>query len=151
MPLLFHGCEVGSDDAKGIGAVLGTKGTSDLLFEFWHADSTLCQVVVEWDAHVRDKAEHIVTVVMQTTQEIDGISLLDAASTPGSCWSLGIKQLAFCQEGMVAFLVTGDALNREILAAVRGNFFFGGQEQIDHLLWPGLFGCFSSERVRHGA
>jgi hypothetical protein len=59
-----QGGKVGSDGAKSLNAMSGTEAARDFLFEFRHANISLCLIVIERHVVVGGEAQHIVSIVM---------------------------------------------------------------------------------------
>ena len=61
-PLLVQGGKVGTDRAKGIGAIPGAEAAGYLLFDLWHANLLLGEVVGERDVGIRSEAPDIIGI-----------------------------------------------------------------------------------------
>lgn len=98
--------------AEGVGAMLGTEGTRDLLFELDHADVTLSQIVVEGDAEVVHEGEGFRLVLVKSVQQIFGWRLLGSPALRGWSCRLRVVCEALRQEVVIAALEAADVFWR---------------------------------------
>ena len=95
-PLLVQGGKVGTDRAKGIGAVSGPEAAGDLLFDLRHANRLLGKVVGERDAGVRSEAPDIIGIGAQAPEEVGRLALSCSSALP-RFFRLRIEDLAFAE------------------------------------------------------
>jgi hypothetical protein len=80
-PQFFHDSQVGSDDAEGVGSVVGAERDGRFLLEFRQADGALGYVVVEGRSRVNEETQHVVALFTQASQLV-GVRRLFNLPTP---------------------------------------------------------------------
>ena len=82
VPLLVQGGEVGTDRTKGIGAISGPEAAGYLLFDLWHANRLLGEVVGERDVGIRSEAPDILGIGAQAPEEVGRLALSCSSALP---------------------------------------------------------------------
>ena len=100
--LLAHGGQIRAGDAESVSALDGAKASGDLLLEFGHPDVALGLVVIERNPLIVEKAQHIVGVSAQASEEIGRGRLLDPTASSGFAQRFRIEPFAFGEDRLVA-------------------------------------------------
>ena len=94
--------EVGANDGEGVGAGDGAETAGGFLLQFGHADIAFGLIVVEWHARIGEKAQHIVSVLSQADEQVDGGGLFDTSPAPRPLSRGRIVAFAFGEDGAVS-------------------------------------------------
>jgi hypothetical protein len=62
--LFSGGVDIGADGAKVLSTAEGTKAAGDSLFDFWHTNRSLCQVVGERHGEIVHKVQHLGSMLL---------------------------------------------------------------------------------------
>lgn len=141
--MFSEGSEIGTDDAERVGAVIGTESAGDFLFEFWHANGAFGEVVVEGDGGIGEEAQDIVAIALKAFEQIGSLGLFNRSAAAGEFGALGVERLADCDELDEALVIVVDPRLVQRLASSGLDFVLSRDEQVNHFLRPGLFGCLA--------